>query len=809
MATGPAEKPTRKENEAISDKKQKTARKKEEAFLVPPATLCVQCKKELCDPHLLCCMHSVCRECLLAVKQQDGCLQCPKCNSNATCALEDPPRGMKTCESVRSQCVPVRNGPLCRYIEGCKIIQLVRRGSPTVVCGNTSCKTSGAKAVAFCVDCWKFFCSVCLDSHQLIIDNHAVKSIEELASADLNQMPNLETVFMKDAVPYSCPQHSGEVLMWHCEGCGTLMCHACALDKGPHCPKYLDPSVSQRHRQSLKLSQQVVGAARKVYQKEKEELETQSNAVDQSREKALEDAHRLFERARIAIAQREEEVCEEITVACNQKKGLISERAKSCSDEEDALSTAHTTLSLLRAQGSNHEVISIQSVVQAKALATTVKVREEQLRPHMSPVVCIVALNEQTLLSAIKEFGHVQRGASPKECTLAGVKALLYPKPVSFTLTTLDSSRVACSGGGERVQAFLRPAQPLPGVAIRAEVEDSGGGQYQVVFRMVYTGKCQLSVLVNGEHIKGGPFTVRFEDGPAELLQGQWMSKKSTQEIQKLQASKGVLNLPHQCYGTWGVAVSPNGTCFVSDRNRPLIHVFDAERNHVRTFGQPGTGPGQLSDPRGLATTADGLLLVTNYSNHCVDIFREDGTFTWRIGQGQLSRPIDVAVHANGQVYVADSRNHRVTVLTQDGQLVHTFGSRGSGAGQFSYPYGIAVSPDGQVYVSDYSNGRVQIFTADGTYVRAFGQHQLNGPRPGIHHSRTRPRYFCSYGPRGLTFTTQGNVVVVSSVNSRVPIFNLEGQLVHTLNVGSGPNGICFDQNGDLLVAGNKQVDIF
>ena len=792
MATGPAEKPTRKGNGAISDKKQKTTRtKEEEAFLVPPATLCVQCKKELCDPHLLCCMHSVCRECLLAVKQQDGRLQCPKCSNNATYALEDPPRGMKTCEAVRSQCVPVRNGPLCRYIEGRKIIQLVKRGSPTVVCGNPSCKTSGAEAVVFCADCWKFFCSGCHDSHQVMSDftgGHTVKSVEELASADLDQMSDAATVFMKNAVPHSCPQHCGEVLKWHCEGCDTLMCHACALDKGPHCPKYLDPSVSQRHRQSLKLAQQVVGAARKVYQKGKEKLETQSNAVDQSREKALEDAHCLFERAHAAIAQREEEVCEEITAACNQKKGLISERAKSCSDEEDALSTAHTALSLLCAQGSNDEVISIQSVVQAKALATTVKVREEQLHPHVSPVVCIIPLNEQALLSAIKEFGHVQQGASPKECTLAGVKEGLDPKPVAFTLTTLDSSRVACSGGGERVQAFLRPARPLPGLAIRAKVEDSGGGQYRVVFRVVYTGKCELSMLVNGDHIKGSPFTVWFE--PAVFLQGQLVSKKSTQEIEKLQASKGVLNFPQQPNCIWGMAVSSNGTCFVSDYNSHLIHVFDAERNHVRTFGQRGTGPGQLNSPEGLATTADGLLFVTNYRNNCVDIFKEDGTFIRRIGQGQLRYPIDVTVHANGQVYVVDNGNHRVTVLSQDGQLVRTFGSQGSGAGQFSSPHGIAVSPGGQVYVSDYSNRRVQIFTTDGTYIREFGQGQL-------------------IGPIGLAFTTQGNVVVASHGNSCVFIFNLEGQLVHTLNVASGPYAICFDRNGDLLVAEGGQIDIF
>ena len=180
-------------------------------------------------------------------------------------------------------------------------------------------------------------------------------------------------------------------------------------------------------------------------------------------------------------------------------------------------------------------------------------------------------------------------------------------------------------------------------------------------------------MLVNGDHIKGSPFTVRLEAETAVFLQGQWLSKKSTQEILKLQASKGVLNFPQQLYNIWGMAVSSNGTCFVSDRNSHLIHVFDAERNHVRSFGQQGAGAGQLSSPCGLATNADGLLFVTNYSNSCVDIFREDGTFIRRIGQGQLRYPIDVAVHANGQVYVADSSYHHVTVLTQDGQLVRTF----------------------------------------------------------------------------------------------------------------------------------------
>ena len=273
------------------------------------------------------------------------------------------------------------------------------------------------------------------------------------------------------------------------------------------------------------------------------------------------------------------------------------------------------------------------------------------------------------------------------------------------------------------------------------------------------------------------------------FLQGQWVSRKGTQDIQNLQASKGVLQFPQQPSNIWGVAVSPNGTCFVSDFNTHQIHVFDAQRNHVRTFGVRGTGPGQLNHPEGLSTSADGLLFVASYGNSCVDIFREDGTFIRRIGQGQLKCPLDVAVHANGQVYVADDVNHRVAVLTQDGQLVCTFGSQGSGAGQFINLYGIAVSPDGQVYVSDHSNSRVQAFTADGTYVREFGQGQLRNPI-------------------GFTFTTEGNVVVASSGNRCVSIFNRDGQLVHTLNVNQ-PYSVSFDQNGDLLVAEYRQVEIF
>ena len=74
-----------------------------------PSLLCVQCTRELRDPHLLCCLHCVCKECLERVEQQDGRLKCPQCGDAST----HPPQGqhsVRTCRppTAEVQCVPVR-----------------------------------------------------------------------------------------------------------------------------------------------------------------------------------------------------------------------------------------------------------------------------------------------------------------------------------------------------------------------------------------------------------------------------------------------------------------------------------------------------------------------------------------------------------------------------------------------------------------------------------------------------------------------------------------------------------------------------
>ena len=140
----------------------------EEDAPAEPSLFCVQCTHELRDPHLLCCLHCVCTECLGRVEQQDGRLKCPKCGDTST----HPPQGqhnVRTCcpSTAEVQCVPVRFVSLAQHIEGCKLLQKITSGEP-ILCSNSVCDSPESPAVVVCFNCEEFMCQLCNTGHRLM-----------------------------------------------------------------------------------------------------------------------------------------------------------------------------------------------------------------------------------------------------------------------------------------------------------------------------------------------------------------------------------------------------------------------------------------------------------------------------------------------------------------------------------------------------------------------------------------------------------------------------------------------------------------
>jgi hypothetical protein len=71
-----------------------------------------------------------------------------------------------------------------------------------------------------------------------------------------------------------------------------------------------------------------------------------------------------------------------------------------------------------------------------------------------------------------------------------------------------------------------------------------------------------------------------------------------------------------------------DGTFFVTDGYRNArVHHFDHRGELIRSWGAPGTGPGEFNVPHNIALDADGRLYVADRESHRIQVFDQQGTF--------------------------------------------------------------------------------------------------------------------------------------------------------------------------------------
>lgn len=116
------------------------------------------------------------------------------------------------------------------------------------------------------------------------------------------------------------------------------------------------------------------------------------------------------------------------------------------------------------------------------------------------------------------------------------------------------------------------------------------------------------------------------------------------------------------------VAAARNGDIYVADGyGNSAVHCFSGQGEWKRTWGRPGSGPGEFTTPHAVWVGDDDRVLVADRENNRVQIFNLDGEY---LGEwNDFYHPMDIYVDANGRVYVTD-QIPRLSVLTADGTLV-------------------------------------------------------------------------------------------------------------------------------------------
>jgi len=181
------------------------------------------------------------------------------------------------------------------------------------------------------------------------------------------------------------------------------------------------------------------------------------------------------------------------------------------------------------------------------------------------------------------------------------------------------------------------------------------------------------------------------------------------------------------------VAWDAAGNSYISDGYvNSRVAKIDKDGNWIKSWGEPGDGPGQFNVPHSIAVDAKGNVYVADRGNRRIQVFDGDGKFlrqmTIDVPVPPNARPaignkptattgtlapgapwaICITPGPNQFLYSADAYPGRIYKLSLDGKVLGMFGESGKQPKQFGWIHEIACPSENELYVAELLNWRVQ-----------------------------------------------------------------------------------------------------
>jgi DNA-binding beta-propeller fold protein YncE len=178
------------------------------------------------------------------------------------------------------------------------------------------------------------------------------------------------------------------------------------------------------------------------------------------------------------------------------------------------------------------------------------------------------------------------------------------------------------------------------------------------------------------------------------------------------------------------------GNTYISDGYiNSRVAKVDKNGNWLKSWGEPGDGPGQFSVPHSIAVDATGNVYVADRGNRRIQVFDGDGKFlrqiTIDVPFEPSARPAigprpSQADSANGTMkagspwalcitpgphqvlFSSDAYPGRIYKLSLDGKVLGYLGESGKQLKQFGWIHEIACPSENEIYVAELLNWRVQ-----------------------------------------------------------------------------------------------------
>ena len=717
---------------------------------------CPICYQLFNNPKYLPCHHSYCEQCLEKMQVQNKII-CPECRNEATV----PAGGVKDLPN---------NFFINRMVDEL-ILKRKVEGEEEVKCDECD---EDEPVVAYCPECNSFLCQFCYETHKRNkrFRGHGIVPLTELRS-------NKDVTIQPKAKAPICKEHDIE-LLFYCETCEQLICMYCTIKEHNGHNHDTVKKMATKHCNELKdvtapVDEMIrdLSEAHDNIDKMKKKIRRQGDEVDKKIDqhynelvqKLMKQKEQVKQQAHDAVSQKEKA----LTVQLEEVEYAQAE-VLSMKELKDAIE-----------KSSDQEALSAKKQVIGRMQQITDKFNKLNTDPLQSATMEFVRSKE-----SFPKFGQLFTHIDPDACEVVNLpNYITVGKKLKFSIITKYRNGSQCSIGGSQVSVQL---ESNTGEVTSAQVRDKNDGSYMASLVVQQGGEVKLSAFVNGQQIKGSPYSIVVQ----QSIDYTRVGKPS-----KIVNNDGNMGEP------WGIAFGKNGMWAVADSSKHCVYIFDGQDQLIRKVGSHGNGNGQLTNSEGVTFDSNNHLYVADCSNNRVQVFDVSGKYLHQLGSGgsgnsQLSGPVGITIH-NNKVFVTEYNNYRISVFYTNGQFSHIIGK-----GQLGQPYDVTVNTNNQLLVADMNHHCIYTFTLDGNYVSKFGSY---GSDKGQLDS-----------PFSLTTDLYGFILVADTGNNRVSIFNKDGKFIHCFgSYGSddgkfnSPYGIAISPNGNIYVSDtyNKRVQIF
>ena len=667
------------------------------------------------------------------------------------------------------------------------VLAIKEHVTTTVKCGN--CQKKSSKNV-YCFQCGAFWCEAnCISLHDGIRANkvHRVLALKDFQHEDL------ENVLKR---PEFCQKkhHEKYELKFFCQICEIPICDACALTY--HEGHTNVPLVQAANERKLKVKS-VIESLKEDVQKQRSKVAEIDKTCAQIKEKAAnaeEEAKKFVEDLICVIRAKKQEFCNEVENHASEpiqhlvvQKNELEDNMKMSEtiiEQTETLFKRSTSGEIVQFDKPVHEIFQERALSDegdrdncaCEALRRFLFIGNETL---MDKITCEGIGSFETFFSNTSVHQSRAEGKGKSEA-IVGLEA-------EFVLTTRNAKGEQFYEERDCGTVEFRNQHGQSSAKI-GQVQDNKDGSFQISYFPTETGKCDVSVKVNGQQINGSPFVVTVkpreyrpvlsfgkQGWTAGMLSKPWgvavnerneiaVTDNGNNRIQLFNSDgtflrsfgrrgdkSGEFNFP--C----GIGFDKNDNIIVADCHNSRVQCFSEQGEHLNTFSSYGNLDHQLRAAHGLSIDSEGNIIVGDRFNKLIKIFHADGQFLRKIGEeGSFTFPFH-CVQYEHYLIVSDRDEHCVKVFNRDGIFLYKFGKKGEGDGEFNDPFCLSVNKAGHLMVCDAGNHRIQVFELNGKFITKFGTKGSGAGEFTV--------------PVSTAVLSDGRIAVTDFLNHRIQIF--------------------------------------